>query len=33
MSRYTDRYRQFVALVGMMEDSQEESQQKYNAAA
>lgn len=31
MSRYTDKYRQFVGLVGMLQDAQQESQDKYNA--
>lgn len=32
MSRYTDKYRQFVGVVGMLQDAQQESQDKYNAA-
>ena len=32
MSRYSDEYRQFVGVVGMLQDAQQESQQKYNNA-
>lgn len=32
MSRYTDKYRQFVGVVAMMQDAQQESRDKYNSA-